>query len=1263
MKKVYTKLSILAFLLIGFAAISYAAGSITFNPTFPYDFGNRVSTYTQKFTVAASGLTSNLVLTSSNPAITISLNQSEGFSSQITINQSTTNRDIFVKFNPASANGALSAYIYLTGSGLDQKLFITACDANNLYETFDVSSVDITTERDVTYGTNSWHLKGTNVMGAGDRRLGAKSVRLTNTDDCMQMNFDRENVGRVSFLYASTGSESGGGLKVQYSDNRGLTWLDAGTVGSTPLWSGEWSICNADVNIVDPIRIRIIKTDNGHPINIDHFCINNFALPDISLRPKSLSFGNISVYGTISSTKTITMKGFNLSSNVLLQSNNPAFKLSLNGTLWVSSLTIARTSLSSAVNVLVKFEPNAVGDYSGTIAISGTGLNKIIPVSGYGVAAGLSDDFYATYTFEDMSVGDPNTKTSAVTSASSTFDPGKVGFGNFSQNGLTSTNQTAKAFNFTGWGNEYGEKCYQITLTPKDFLDEPVTNDYVLTLTDIAFDIIMPSNVSRYKVVVSADNNDDLEHVASFENTSSPDVIVNANEFLKNTSNGGVITGSKVTFTGANFRGREAPITIKIYAATGDGKFGVDNVRVNGICVKDDVPKITVIPGTFSSFPAGYLSTRDLESVPVSESFQLITVNGAKLRGNISIEFSGTHQSYFYAYDQGANTLITELIPDLNHKVENKVIAIYYKPQPGVYGNHIALLKFTTIDGNTISMQLDGYNVPEEYVFIGMSPENPLSWVDPSNWEAGFQAPATVVGQYKPNVKICAPLVGVGVYPEVQCGRLTINTEPYAASDGKIGKLTLKGTANLIVDQILYYPIDANDAARKDKLTIENIYDVNNAMLNPILRFSGKKTISNANKPHLAINQTTNTTGTLETADNYHLLSSPVGQIETADIKVIFDGWFLERFNETMNQWERFGKNGGGWITNTFIESGRGYSVNYESETVLNMYGTLDATSFHDKTFTTTYSSGHGMGYNLLGNPYTGAIDLNDMSSWNGFVDNYEDVIYLWQYTGNYIGVTSNTVMTPDDAIPMCQGFWVIQKESSGANSSFTIPYSSVMWGHNPFYKSAINTYDYVTLRVTADKYADQVRLFEVSTCDTGHDAGYDVKKWTGSVNAPQMYAIEGDNRFSTNSKSDISETTIGFEAGLSPTYTLTANYSIDDRGVYLIDSNNGYIHNFANGSYTFSAVKGEDTNRFKLVVGEAPIGVESANGLINVNVWSYGKNVYVSGYDGEAFIYDVSGLIVKRTVLSGEQQIISIDNPGVYIVKLGSVSQKVIVR
>lgn len=1257
MKKVYTKLSILAFLLIGFAAISYAAGSITFNPTFPYDFGNRVSTYTQKFTVAASGLTSNLVLTSSNPAITISLNQSEGFSSQITINQSTTNRDIFVKFNPAFANGAVSAYINLIGSGLDRKLLVTACKAN-FYESFDVSGSDVTGEGDVIYGGSTWHLKGTNVMSADDRRLGMKSVRLTSDGDCIQMNFDKKNVGRVSFLYASNGSTSGGSFKVQYSKNHGVTWVTKGIVSGTSIWNGEWNTCNIDVNITGNIRIRVVKTGNGNPINIDHFCINDFTLPDVAFTPDSLTFGNISIYGTINSQKMVVLEGANLSSNVILQSNNSAFTL-WNGSSWVSSLTISRTTLNGkTINQLVKFEPVSAGDYTSTISISGTGITKTMPIHGHGVAAVLNDDFSATYAFNDMILGDVNTKQSPA--GTPTQNPSRVSFSSFSQNGLTSTNQTAGAFDFSGWNSTYNVKCYQFTITPRDFISPDIVDDYLLTLTDMTFDVIMPSAFGQYKVEMTATaDNVDITSIATFENTSSDVILAADNAFFKMAPTTGSVTGSTVTFTGINLRNRKDAVTIKIYALTDDGKFGVDNVKVKAICVKDQSPKITATPTTFAPFAAGFLSTRPSIDTPVVNSFQEMTINGYYLTNNVNIQFSGTNAGYFYAYD---GVKITSLSPT-SGSINNKVIKIYYEPAAGVYGHHTALLQLATAGGNTISMQLEGYNVPEEYVFIGVSPTNPLSWVEQSNWENGFQAPPTVTGPYKPNVKICAPLVGIGVYEEVQCGRLTINTEPYAASNNQTGSLILKGTANMIVDQILYSPINASDAARKDKFTIENIYDANNAMLNPILRFSGLKNIDNANKPHLTVKQTTTTLGILQTANNYHVISSPVGQITAADIKIIFDGWFLERFNETANKWERFSTNGEGWPTNTFVESGRGYSANYAFPTVLNMYGKLDATSNQSKTFTTTYSSGHGAGYNLLGNPYTAAIKLDGMASWTNFTANYENVIYLWQHTGNYIGVTSNTVIVPDDAIPMCQGFWVIQKSTAGANSSFTIPYSAVGIGHNTLYKSAISTNDYVTLHVSADNYADQLRLFEVSACGTGYDDGYDVKKWAGSADAPQMYAVEGSNKLSTNSKSDISETIIGFEAGCSPTYTFTANCKVGDRGVYLIDKKNSYIHDFANGSYTFSTVKGEDTNRFKLVVGEAPIGVESANGLINVNVWSYGKNVYVSGYDGEAFIYDVSGRIVKRTVLSGEQQIISIDNPGVYIVKLGSVSQKVIVR
>lgn len=131
-------------------------------------------------------------------------------------------------------------------------------------------------------------------------------------------------------------------------------------------------------------------------------------LPTLLASPSSLAFGGITT-GTSSSALSFDLSGLFLTGapgNVTVTA--PAgFQVSIEGTLWFSSLTVPYTSATLASNtIFVRFSPTALGAVSGNITLSGGGATATVAVSGTGANA---------------CTGTPTPGTAAVTPTSGTI--------------------------------------------------------------------------------------------------------------------------------------------------------------------------------------------------------------------------------------------------------------------------------------------------------------------------------------------------------------------------------------------------------------------------------------------------------------------------------------------------------------------------------------------------------------------------------------------------------------------------------------------------------------------------------------------------------------------------------------------------------------------------------------------------------------------------------------------------------------------------
>jgi hypothetical protein len=133
---------------------------------------------------------------------------------------------------------------------------------------------------------------------------------------------------------------------------------------------------------------------------------------------------------------------------------------------------------------------------------------------------------------------------------------------------------------------------------------------------------------------------------------------------------------------------------------------------------------------------------------------------------------------------------------------------------------------------------------------------------------------------------------------------------------------------------------------------------------------------------------------------------------------------------------------------------------------------------------------------------------------------------------------------------------------------------------------------DLVGIRVDikGSRFADQMWVFQDSTCTRSFDNGWDAYKMFGNSLAPQLFAMEGSDNFQIDCVPNMNSTYLGFKTGEDTVYTMTfisQNLNKEYQHLYLIDSiANQIVDIYTSGvQYTFKAqLSSGIEKRFKIV-------------------------------------------------------------------------------
>ena len=322
-------------------------------------------------------------------------------------------------------------------------------------------------------------------------------------------------------------------------------------------------------------------------------------------------------------------------------------------------------------------------------------------------------------------------------------------------------------------------------------------------------------------------------------------------------------------------------------------------------------------------------------------------------------------------------------------------------------------------------------------------------------------------------------------------------------------------------------------------------------------------------------------------------------------------------------------------------------------------------------------------GQHLFANPYAAAMDIRQIE----FGAGVEATAYLYStgtfvqwrslkksikgsIPGQYFAVPKNQAGSVE-GIPRqvpSMGTLMVRVPPIAQSTELSyvnFNYNNVAMGNSERQRakaaSATDNQTTTTIDIEGENSADRMWLMSHESYTRGFDNGFDGKKLIGNALNPQLYAVENDGKYQLNSVDDINNTTLAFQAGQDTEYNMTfthdENAQLKYKKMYLHDlvenkiidiSMSGTIYNFNAVSTTNPVI------RFKILSQSVN---DEIGKVSNTKVYHYDNQLYVqnfSEFDGNVYVYDISGRTVGIKSISGYQNIqIAAPKNNTYIVKI----------
>jgi len=382
---------------------------------------------------------------------------------------------------------------------------------------------------------------------------------------------------------------------------------------------------------------------------------------------------------------------------------------------------------------------------------------------------------------------------------------------------------------------------------------------------------------------------------------------------------------------------------------------------------------------------------------------------------------------------------------------------------------------------------------------------------------------------------------------------------------------------------------------------------------------------------------------------DWHLVSSPIMNA-TANV---FFGRYLQSFSE---------------LTNTYTE----ITAPATPLNVMEGYGLYSTLGVSDlATFNGTLNTGvqvkplsfTGIGWNLVGNPYVSSVDWLTVGPIPGMLP---EVHYIDAATGADLWFSAPVGGPGSPFIPPMQGFFV-RTTGPGAPLLLTDANRSHTMG-SLWYKA--DDSKLVKIQASGEKYSDQAWVLFNDQAGIEHDGVYDVYKRLSYSNPllPQIYTTTPTGvQLACNGRPATTTVPMGFTAGQTGTYTISALQTGEYSKVTLEDLFNGTFTDLLSNSYTFNYTAGDQDNRFMLHFNGVSVGDNQAD---LVSIYSSEKTIYIAvpaNKLGSVKVLNMLGQDVKEGKIVDILTKLTVEQTGIYVVQAnidGKIyTKKVIIR
>ena len=403
----------------------------------------------------------------------------------------------------------------------------------------------------------------------------------------------------------------------------------------------------------------------------------------------------------------------------------------------------------------------------------------------------------------------------------------------------------------------------------------------------------------------------------------------------------------------------------------------------------------------------------------------------------------------------------------------------------------------------------------------------------------------------------------------------------------------------------------------------------------------------------------------------WHYISSPV----TSAVSGIFSGDYLKAYVE--------GTNGFGPSITSVTEPllpVMGYALWPSSDHTICFTGGKTNTGEQEaavfRSFTGQASGDGYDGWNLVGNPYPSAIDLDQVTDlW----ENVEETAYFWDPSsgnGNYTAYPMKSgVGTHSSAVPSLQGFFVycnaVATPPDAGTGIVRFINNSRIHSQEPFLKNGKNTRETLYLQATGDSgnHTDHMIIHFEPTATSGYDAGFDAYKLWGLREAPQLYALteKDQKQVSINllpfDRANIC-VPVCFHAGFPGTYSISADglASFRNEVAIILEDLKLYrtIDLRQNPEYLFSFDENDVPERFLLWFKDQNLEVEDNKPHCPFNVWYHNGEIVIRSISNDlvvedVFLFDLTGRRLEH-FSPGNDRVIKVkaDNAGgLFLVKV----------